>query len=88
MAGRSRLRWGDTLDEEDGALPQPSISINGNIKTVTEYYRNDKGEAVRKVTRCKVVSVEKKVYKVRVQLWRRLGAVPAVEILHAVCAGV
>lgn len=77
MASRSRLRWGDTLDDEDGALPGPHVSTNGNIKTVTEYYRNDKGDAFKKTTKYKVVSVEKKVYKVGA------GAIPLAACLQA-----
>ena len=67
MAARMRMRWGDAVDEEETgvpSLPPPSVTQHGNTKTVTEYYRNDKGDAVKKVTKYKVVSVEKKVYKV------------------------
>ena len=35
------------------------------MKTVIEYFRNEKGEAFKKSTKLKVVSVERKVYKVR-----------------------
>lgn len=63
MAARGKLRWGDTLDDED-ALPPPSVTTNGNVRTVVEYYRNDKGDAVKRTNKYKVVTVEKKVYKV------------------------
>ncbi len=65
MATKQRIRWGDTLDDED-ALPPTSIKgpDSNGVKTITEYYRNDKGETFRKVTKVKVVSVEKKTYKV------------------------
>ena len=63
---RGKIRWGDTLDDED-ALP-PTI-VKGpdshGLKTITEYFRNDKGDAVKKVTKIKVVTVERKQYKVR-----------------------
>ncbi|GAX84055.1 hypothetical protein CEUSTIGMA_g11479.t1 [Chlamydomonas eustigma] len=60
-----RLRWGDTIDEDD-VLPPPvhrGPDENG-IKTVIEYFRNDRGDTVKKTTKLKIVSVEKKVYKV------------------------
>jgi translation initiation factor 3 subunit G len=69
MAAR-RQRWGDTLDDDEvsgtvtGALPPNQVTQQGNVKTVVEYYRNDKGEIIKKTTRSKVVNVEKKVYKV------------------------
>lgn len=62
---KPKIRWGDTLDEEDAL---PSTQVKGpdshGVKTITEYYRNDKGETFRKITKVKVVSVEKKTYKV------------------------
>ena len=62
----TKVRWGDTLDDED-ALPPTSVKgpdANG-VKVVTEYYKGDKGEAFKKTTKTKIVKVEKKVYKVR-----------------------
>lgn len=70
MAAR-RQRWGDTLDDDEvsgvvtgGVLPPTQVTQSGNVKTVLEYYRNDKGEIIKKTIRSKVVNVEKKVYKV------------------------
>lgn len=60
---RGKLRWGDQLDEDE-VLPPPQISTNGNTKTVTEYYKNERGETMKKTTKSKVVNVEKKVYEV------------------------
>ncbi len=63
---KSKIRWGDTLDDEE-ALPPASVKgpDSHGVKVTTEYYKNDKGEAIKKVTKVKVVQVEKKVYKVR-----------------------
>ena len=63
---RSKIRWGDTLDDEE-ALPPTTVKgpDSHGIKITTEYYKNDKGEAIKKVTKLKVVHVEKKVYKVQ-----------------------
>lgn len=62
---RVKVRWGDTLDDED-LLPPPTVKgpDDNGIKTVTEYYKNEKGDAIKKTTKVKVVTVEKKVYKV------------------------
>jgi hypothetical protein len=66
-------------DEEQGVvpLPQGSVVVNGNVRTVTEYYRNDKGEAMKKVVKYKVVNVEKKVYKVGATLVQAASALQA-----------
>lgn len=63
MARAGKLRWGDTLDDDD-ALPPPHISTKDNVKTVVEYYRNDKGDSIKKTTKYKVVTVQKKVFQV------------------------
>mmetsp|Transcript_10124 Transcript_10124/g.27692 ORF Transcript_10124/g.27692 Transcript_10124/m.27692 type:complete len:298 (-) Transcript_10124:350-1243(-) len=72
-----RPRWGDQLDlDEEDVLPPPSISTNGNQKTVTEYYKNDRGETMKRTTKSKVVNVEKKVYEVARERrkWKPFGA--------------
>lgn len=78
MAGRMRMRWGDALDDDEvsTALPGPSVTQHGNIKTVTEYYKNDKNEVIKRTIKYKVVNVEKKVYKVAQERrkWARFGA--------------
>jgi hypothetical protein len=67
---RAKIRWADTLDEEEyGEAALPPTTTKGpdshGVKTVTEYYRNEKGDSFRRVTKSKVLQVEKKVYKVR-----------------------
>ena len=47
---RSYLRCGLQL-----ALPETTISVVGNIKTLTERYLNDDGKRVKKTTRYKLV---------------------------------
>ncbi|GIL59719.1 hypothetical protein Vafri_14444 [Volvox africanus] len=73
---RGKLRWGDTLDDED--LLPPSVvrgPDDNGIKTLVEYFKNDKGDAIKKTTKVKVVTVEKKVYKVSEERrkWPRFG---------------
>lgn len=66
-----KIRWADTLDDDEGDIPGalPPNTTKGpdshGVKIVTEYYRNERGDAFKRVTKTKVVSVEKKVYKVR-----------------------
>lgn len=87
---RSKIRWGDTLDDEE-ALPPTTVKgpDSHGIKIITEYYKNDKGEAIKKLTKVKVVNVEKKVYKVGVMIvfWRQRhsGRTP-VENLSSHCS--
>jgi hypothetical protein len=66
MATKTKIRWGDTLDDED-ALPPTTIRgpDSHGVKTITEYFKNEKGDAIKKVTKLKEVKVEKKAYKVR-----------------------
>lgn len=70
MARERKIRWGDTLDDDD-ALPLPSIKgpDDNGVKIVTEYYKNDKGDAFKRVQKLKITSVEKKVYKVSGSAW-------------------
>lgn len=90
MASRGKLRWGDTLDDEDLLPPSVTKGPDDNgIKTVIEYYKNEKGDALKKTTKIKVVTVEKKVYKVgmepsdpaeyRSKFWRARAAGAMVE---------
>ncbi|GLI70248.1 hypothetical protein VaNZ11_015094 [Volvox africanus] len=73
---RGKLRWGDTLDDED--LLPPSVvkgPDDNGIKTLVEYFKNDKGDVIKKTTKVKVVTMEKKVYKVSEERrkWPRFG---------------
>jgi|LauGreSBDMM110SN_4_FD.fasta_scaffold159061_2 translation initiation factor 3 subunit G len=61
----SRPRWGDQFDEDDVLPASVQKEDEHGMKTVIEYFRNEKGEAFKKSTKLKVVSVERKVYKVR-----------------------
>ena len=65
MAMRGKIRWGDTLDEDD-VLPPTTVKgpDDHGIKVVTEYFKTEKGDVMKKVSKLKVVHVEKKVYKV------------------------
>jgi translation initiation factor 3 subunit G len=59
-------RWGDQLDvDEEDIMPAPSVTTSGNQRSVVEYFKNERGEMMKKTTRSKVVNVEKKVYEVR-----------------------
>lgn len=73
----SRPRWGDELDEEEALPPREEKGPDENcVKIVTEYYRNDKGDAMRRTTRIKVVAVQQKAYKVSEMRrnWKKFGA--------------
>ena len=60
-----RRRWGDEDPEDEDFLPpteETDVDDHG-IKLRIEYYRNDKGQAIKKTTKIRVASVQQKVYK-------------------------
>ena len=65
MTSMGKLRWGDTIDDED-VLPPTAVKgpDENGVKTTIEYYKNDRGDPIKKTTRVKIVTMEKKVYKV------------------------
>lgn len=73
----TKNRWGDLL-EEDEELPPSSTSgpdAKGVVTTV-DYYRNDKGEVMKRTTKSRVVKIEKKIYESaldRRKAWRKFG---------------
>lgn len=76
-----KIRWGDTLDEEETGIPQNRVigpDANG-VKTVIEYKRNEKGDIMKCTTKTKTELVTRKVYKVR----RRCLNKP----VHGTCRG-
>eukprot|EP01025_Chloroclados_australasicus_P038386 TRINITY_DN3947_c0_g2_i2.p1 TRINITY_DN3947_c0_g2~~TRINITY_DN3947_c0_g2_i2.p1 ORF type:complete len:266 (+),score=39.06 TRINITY_DN3947_c0_g2_i2:116-913(+) len=71
-----RTRWGDVNDDEE-VLPE-STTVGPNdrgIITKTEYYRNNKGDAIKKTTKIQVVKAQTKVYEVAQQRrqWPKFG---------------
>eukprot|EP00191_Tetraselmis_sp_GSL018_P025077 CAMPEP_0177626256 /NCGR_PEP_ID=MMETSP0419_2-20121207/30552_1 /TAXON_ID=582737 /ORGANISM="Tetraselmis sp., Strain GSL018" /LENGTH=262 /DNA_ID=CAMNT_0019127289 /DNA_START=23 /DNA_END=808 /DNA_ORIENTATION=- len=74
----AKMRWGDSLDDEDDALPPPEVlgpDKNG-IKQLITYKKNDKGETIKQTCRVRVVKVEKKIYKSALERkkWKKFGA--------------
>jgi translation initiation factor 3 subunit G len=60
------MRWGDA-DEDDDVLPATTV-VGPNDKgmiTKTEYFRNEKNNAIKKTTRIHLGKVQTKVYEVR-----------------------
>lgn len=73
----STSKWGDLLEEEEELPPSTTTGPDAKgIVTKVEYYRNEKGEVMKKTTKTRVVKIEKKVYKVaqdRRAGWRKFG---------------
>jgi hypothetical protein len=61
----STSKWGDLLEDEE-ELPAPEVKGPDakGVMTKVEYYRNDKGEVMKKVTKTRVMKITKKVYEV------------------------
>lgn len=56
-------RWGDLLEEEEPLPPSTVTAPDARgIVTKVDYYRNDKGYVMKRLTKSRVVKVEKKVY--------------------------
>ena len=61
----SKMRWGDTLDDEDFLPPTTVTGPDAKgIKTMIEYKKNDKGDLVKTTTKMRVSRVERKQYNV------------------------
>jgi hypothetical protein len=60
-------KWGDLLEEEEQLPPS---TVNGpdakGITTKVDYFRNDKGEVMKKITKTKTIKIQKKIYEVRI----------------------
>ncbi|KAK9815263.1 hypothetical protein WJX72_000878 [[Myrmecia] bisecta] len=73
----TKMRWGDTLDDDD-TLPPTTVTPPDakGVKTITEYRKNDNGDIIKSVTRIRVSKVERKIYKVEHERrkWARFGA--------------
>lgn len=54
--------------EDEEELPQPTVSGPDakGILTKVEYYRNDKGEVMKRTVKTRVVKIEKRVFKVSI----------------------
>lgn len=78
--GRSQptmAKWGDLLEEEEELPPSTTSGPDGKgVVTKVEYYRNEKGEVMKKVTKTRVVKIEKKVYQVMFAALGRRGRPP------------
>jgi translation initiation factor 3 subunit G len=60
-----KVRWGDTLDEDDILPPRLESGPDAKgIKTIIDYRKNEKGETVKMTTRIRVSTVQKKIYAV------------------------
>jgi len=60
-----RIRWGDSLDEDDSLPPRTEEVDKEGIKTVVEYHKNDLGKVIKTTTKTKTIVERKKIYEVR-----------------------
>lgn len=60
-----KMKWGDAEDEED-ALPlrtETGPDAKG-VKTIIDYKKNEKGQAVKMVSKTRITTVKRTVYAV------------------------
>lgn len=72
----ARPRWGDEEDDEEALPPRHETPLDeSGVKTITEYYRDAKGRAMKRTTKVKVAAVKQKVYKISEvrRNWARFG---------------
>lgn len=59
----TKNRWGDLLEEEEELPPSTTSRPDAKgIVTKVEYFRNDKGEVMKRTTKSRVVKIERHVY--------------------------
>lgn len=67
----TKIRWGDTLDEDDSLPPNTIIGPDKQgVKILTTYKKNDKGETVKVVTKTRVSRVQRKIFDVSCSSYR------------------
>lgn len=73
----TKNRWGDLLEEEEELPPSTTSGPDAKgILTKVEYFRNDKGEVMKRTVRSRVVKIERRVYESageRRRTWRKFG---------------
>jgi Eukaryotic translation initiation factor 3 subunit G len=85
----SKIRWADTLDDdEEREIPVGSVTGPDakGVKTVVEYKKNEKGEIVKVTTRIKTSNIEKRVYKVGALRMLHDAAAPGAACLPCIVA--
>lgn len=73
----SRPRWGDEEEDEEALPPRHESAVDENgVKTITEYYRDNKGRPMKRTTKVKVAAIKEKVYKISEtrKNWKKFGS--------------
>lgn len=77
MAFLSKNRWGDLLEEEEPVPPPTTSGPDAKgIVTKVEFFRNDKGELMKRTTKSRVVKIERRAYKAAAERranWKKFG---------------
>jgi len=73
----TKNRWGDLLEDEEELPPTTSSGPDAKgMVTKVEYFRNDKGEVMKRTIKSKVVKIERHVYKTAMERrknWTKFG---------------
>lgn len=77
MVVATKNRWGDLLEEEEELPPSTTSGPDGKgIVTKVEYFRNDKGEIMKRTTKTRTIKIERRVTQKaaeRRQNWVKFG---------------
>ena len=73
----TKNRWGDLLEDEEELPPSTTAGPDAKgLMTKVEYFRNDKGEVMKRMIKSRVVQIEKRVYDTAVERrknWKKFG---------------
>lgn len=73
----TKNRWGDLLEDEEELPPSTTFGPDAKgLMTKVEYFRNDKGEVMKRVIKSRVVKIEKRVYDTAIERrknWKKFG---------------
>ena len=73
----TKNRWGDLLEDEEELPPSTTAGPDAKgMMTKVDYFRNDKGEVMKRITKSRVVAIEKRVYDAAVErrkTWKKFG---------------
>ncbi|CAG9467044.1 unnamed protein product [Pedinophyceae sp. YPF-701] len=59
----ARVRWGDSLDDEDALPPRQEQVDSAGIKTVIEFRKDEAGRTIKTITKSRTVTEERRIFK-------------------------